>query len=97
MSQFTTPAKLEMLDHYKWRLVEQFIYYTEEICTYLPMVADIDDSMYLCHIINVPKGYVTDLTSVPRLLWSVFPTWPIVAKQFTSTLRISPLGRRSVA
>ena len=73
MSQFTTPVVLEMLDHYKWRLVEPFTYYTEEICTYLPMVADVDDSMYLCHLIEVPKGYVTDLTTVPRLLWSVFP------------------------
>ena len=29
MSQFTTPAILEMLDNYRWRLVEPFRYYTE--------------------------------------------------------------------
>src|SRR6185437_14633348 len=31
------------------------------------------------------------------LPWSTLPTWPTVARQVSSTLRISPEGRRSVA
>ena len=72
MSQFTTPVVLEMLDHYKWRLVEQFEYHTEHICDGLP-VREVDGSMYVVQIINVPRGYVTDLASVPRALWTIFP------------------------
>lgn len=83
MSQFTTPAVLELLDHYKWRLVEPFTYYTEELNTDNPNVTeemahiDLHDEHNLlvrCAInINVPANYITDLTSVPRILWSVFP------------------------
>ncbi|EHP6140085.1 DUF1353 domain-containing protein [Escherichia coli] len=58
MSKFTTPAVLEMLDDYRWRLVESFEFWLTE---------SPDD------VIRVPAGYVTDLASVPRLLWSVFP------------------------
>ncbi len=58
MSQFTTPAILEMLDDYRWRLVEPFRFY---------LSADTDD------VIEVPAGNVTDLASVPRLLWALFP------------------------
>ncbi|EPB4370891.1 DUF1353 domain-containing protein [Citrobacter freundii] len=58
MSKFTTPAVLEMLDDYRWRLVEPFEFWLTE---------SPDD------VIHVPAGYVTDLASVPRLLWSVFP------------------------
>ena len=77
MSQFTTPAVLEMLDSYKWRLVEPFEYYTE--------VLDFTDSTFFKQVmissycyklvcdIRVPAGYVTDLTTVPRILWSILP------------------------
>lgn len=58
MSKFTTPAVLEMLDDYRWRLVEPFEFW----------LTDSPDD-----VIRVPAGYVTDLASVPRLLWSVFP------------------------
>lgn len=58
MSQFTTPAILEMLDDYRWRLVEPFEFW----------LTDTPDD-----VIRVPAGYVTDLASVPRILWSVFP------------------------
>ncbi|ELS8111650.1 DUF1353 domain-containing protein [Escherichia coli] len=58
MSKFTTPAVLEMLGDYRWRLVEPFEFWQTE----RP-----DDVIY------VPEGYVTDLASVPRILWSVFP------------------------
>lgn len=83
MSQFTTPAVLELLDNYRWRLVEPFEYYT-----FLPFGKPDDYGLYdrieglkshgyvgYCPIyhITVPIDYVTDLTSVPRVLWSIFP------------------------
>lgn len=58
MSKFTTPAILEMLDDYRWRLVEPFEFWLTD---------NPDDVIY------VPEGYVTDLASVPRLLWTLFP------------------------
>ncbi|EKH4088143.1 DUF1353 domain-containing protein [Escherichia coli] len=58
MSKFTTPAVLEMLDDYRWRLVEPFEFWLRD---------NPDDVIY------VPEGYVTDLASVPRLLWALFP------------------------
>ncbi|ENJ7141699.1 DUF1353 domain-containing protein [Escherichia coli] len=58
MSKFTTPAVLEMLDDYRWRLVEPFEFWR----------TDAPDD-----VIHVPSGYITDLASVPRLLWSLFP------------------------
>ena len=59
MSAFTTPAILEMLDRYRWRLVEPFIYYTD-VPPYRTAIA-------------VPAGTITDLASVPRILWVIFP------------------------
>lgn len=60
MSSFTTPAILELLSRYKWRVVQPFVYYT-----------DIDPTQRI--EIDVPVGTITDLTSVPRILWSIFP------------------------
>jgi len=28
-----------------------------------------------CHVINVPRGFVTDFASVPRLFWRIIPPW----------------------
>ncbi|ECF0263877.1 phage tail protein, partial [Salmonella enterica subsp. enterica serovar Java] len=50
MSQFTTPAILEMLGHYNWRVYEPFEFYIS------------DDSS---DVISVPAGFVTDLATVP--------------------------------
>ncbi|EBG1926342.1 DUF1353 domain-containing protein [Salmonella enterica] len=58
MSQFTTPAILEMLGHYNWRVYEPFEFYIS------------DDSS---DVISVPAGFVTDLATVPRVFWSVMP------------------------
>lgn len=80
MSQFTTPAVLEMLDNYKWRLVEPFEYYSNvRICTLdsslktLRVDCDPENSLFAVRYIDVPVGYITDLASVPRALWSIFP------------------------
>lgn len=74
MSKFTTPAILEMLDDYKWRLVERFAYYTELPHSRLraEIVGDADQ-MRIGFFIDVPAGYETDLASVPRCLWMIFP------------------------
>ncbi|HAK1937095.1 TPA: DUF1353 domain-containing protein [Salmonella enterica] len=58
MSQFTTPAILEMLDHYRWRVHVPFAFYLS------------DDSS---DVIEVPAGFVTDLASVPRIFWTLLP------------------------
>ncbi|WP_050195699.1 DUF1353 domain-containing protein, partial [Salmonella enterica] len=51
MSCFTSPAIMEMLGHYKWRVYEPFRFYLSE---------DKND------VIEVPVGFVTDLATVPR-------------------------------
>ncbi|ELM3415986.1 DUF1353 domain-containing protein [Salmonella enterica] len=58
MSKFTTPAILEMLGHYKWRVYEPFAFYLSD-----------DNS----DVISVPAGFVTDLATIPRIFWSVMP------------------------
>ena len=95
MSQFTTPAILEMLDNYRWRLVEPFSYYTaipikpcalwdfDEAVNWIVhgrgleieglQKVNTDNPIGPTHLISIPIGYVTDLASVPRVLWSVFP------------------------
>lgn len=59
MSSFMTPATLIMLDNYRWRLAEPFDYYT--------------DILPVRTLIRVPVGTITDLATVPRILWAVFP------------------------
>nr|EEJ7375805.1 DUF1353 domain-containing protein [Salmonella enterica subsp. enterica] len=58
MSRFTTPATLEMLDHYLWRIHEPFEFYLSD-----------DNS----DVISVPAGFITDLASVPRIFWTLLP------------------------
>ncbi|EOD5071623.1 TPA: DUF1353 domain-containing protein [Salmonella enterica subsp. enterica serovar Enteritidis] len=58
MSRFTTPAILEMLDHYLWRVHEPFEFYLSD-----------DNS----DVISVPAGFVTDLATVPRIFWTLLP------------------------
>ncbi|ADJ61757.1 DUF1353 domain-containing protein [Herbaspirillum seropedicae] len=59
MSGFTTPADLRMLDNYQWQLLRAFDYH---IGGYPSQ-----------RIVRVPAGTITDLASVPRCLWAVFP------------------------
>ncbi len=59
MSAFTTPAKLEIVDSYLWRVISPFEYHIGEIGS--------------GQVITVPVGVITDLASVPRLLWTIFP------------------------
>jgi hypothetical protein len=59
MSGFTTPADLRMLDNYQWQLLTAFEYHVGAYPS--------------GEVIRVPAGSVTDLASVPRWLWAVFP------------------------
>ena len=58
MSSFTAPAIVEVKGSYDFRLVENFEYY----------ITDEQGEK-----ITVPKGFVTDFASVPRIFWNIFP------------------------
>ncbi|EBH3676593.1 DUF1353 domain-containing protein [Salmonella enterica] len=58
MSKFTTPAILEMLEHYRWRVYEPFEFYLRD-----------DNS----DVIEGPAGFVTDLATIPRIFWTILP------------------------
>lgn len=58
MSSFTSPAVVEILNSYDFRLVKDFEFY-------------IDNEQG--EKITVPEGYITDFASVPRVFWSVIP------------------------
>lgn len=58
MSRFTTPAILELLGHFNWRVHEPFAFYLSD---------DESDE------IEVPAGFITDLATVPRVFWVLLP------------------------
>lgn len=59
MSSFTTPLRFEMVSGRLFELTEPFEYHVGEFPSE--------------QVITVPKGFVTDLASVPRAFWPVFP------------------------
>ncbi len=59
MSNFTTPANVRLLEEYKFELLSDFEYHV--------------GSYPSDTIIRVPKGYITDLASTPRLIWWWLP------------------------
>jgi hypothetical protein len=59
MSKFTTPADLRLHGNYSWELLTAFEYH----------IGDYPSE----RVIRVPAGTVTDLASVPRVLWAIFP------------------------
>lgn len=59
MSKFTTPLKVEVLDDYKFKVIESFEYY----------VGNMDSD----EVIIVPEGFITDFASIPRIFWSILP------------------------
>ena len=66
MSSFTSPLKVEVYDCGRvYILTESFCYYRE------------DKSK---KDIIVPKGFMTDFASTPRILWSVLPPFGRYAK-----------------
>ena len=59
MSSFTTPLELDYIDGSHWRLTSAFDYHVGE-----------ESSR---EVIEVPKGFITDFASVPRILWNILP------------------------
>jgi hypothetical protein len=59
MSSFLDPLELEYVDGKKWKLTTEFDY----------RLGAIDGP----EAVHVPKGFLTDFASVPRLLWNIFP------------------------
>lgn len=59
MSSFTTPADFRFVDGYCFELLAPFEFHVGSY----PSV----------DVIQVPAGFVTDLASIPRWLWSVLP------------------------
>ena len=59
MSTFTTPADLRMMDNYNWMILSPFEFHIGNFPS--------------ARIISVPVGTITDLASIPRLFWSIFP------------------------
>ncbi len=61
MSSFTTPLVVTPIgDGRRWKLLEPFIYYRT-------------GREHLRY--RVPKGFITDFASVPRLLWPILPPY----------------------
>jgi hypothetical protein len=58
MSSFTDPLELSP-DHGEWRLTRQLDYEVGKVGSGL--------------MISIPAGFVTDLATVPRVFWSLFP------------------------
>ena len=59
MSEFTLPLTLTMLSDCKFRVAEKFEYHVGYLGS--------------GDIVQVPVGFITDLTSVPRFLWFILP------------------------
>lgn len=57
MSNFTSKAEIEILDDNQYKLISPFEYH----------VGDYPSQ----DIIKVPAGFITDLTSIPRILWFI--------------------------
>ena len=59
MSTFTTPLEFELIGVSLYRLTQPFEYHVGAIGSGI--------------VISVPAGFVTDLATIPNLLWVVFP------------------------
>jgi hypothetical protein len=59
MNKFTSDLIVKSYNETKWQLTEEFYFYFEEHGKRINVV--------------VPKGFITDFASVPRILWSILP------------------------
>jgi Protein of unknown function (DUF1353) len=76
MSKFTTPADVRLLGRMQWEILAEFDYYLgDEVLTKYAARLPIGGV-----VVRVPVGTITDLASVPRILWSIFPPHDIYAK-----------------
>lgn len=62
MSSFTTPLIVQPLpDGKRWKLIEPFRYRI--------------GNRYSDNIITIPKEFITDFASIPRIFWTIIPPW----------------------
>jgi hypothetical protein len=61
MSSFTSPLVVSPINSRDWKLMRRFTYHV--------------GSKYSRTYIRVPRGFVTDFASVPRIFWSLIPPW----------------------
>lgn len=64
MSTFTTPLSFQECGDFRWQITELFVYY---------IGTPNDKILTEGHPVFVPKGFITDGASVPRMLWWLFP------------------------
>ena len=57
MSQFLTTLRFEKIGARRWLLVDELVYQTN----------------LLSGVIVAPRGFQTDLASIPRIFWTTFP------------------------
>ena len=59
MSSFTKPLIVEVFENgRKFKLIESFTYYREHNNN---------------EVLEVPKGFITDFASIPRIFWNIYP------------------------
>lgn len=76
MSKFTTPADVRLLGRMQWEILAEFDYSLgDDVLTKYQHRLPIGGV-----VVRVPVGTITDLASVPRILWSIFPPHDIYAK-----------------
>jgi len=85
MSQFTTPAQLEMLGDFKWKLLVPFEYHVGKYPS--------ED------VITVPAGFVADLATIPRIFWPILPPHGEYAKSaiIHDYLYVNAIGAKNYA
>lgn len=74
------PVHVEYHDARNWELTEDFrvnVAYQDDVTKYVDSEGDQKKGVYRLGtrpvVIDVPKGFVTDLASVPRVIWNLFP------------------------
>lgn len=72
MSSFTTPPILKLHALKKLELFAPYTFYRDP--------PESDDIPYTIEKIVVPIGFITDLASIPRCLWSILPPHDYYAK-----------------
>ena len=86
MSSFTTLPILKMHGKLKWELFTPYTYYRDPVLrkdgTVKPIeeYTDKEKRLHTSGDIVVPAGFVTDLASTPKVLWSLFPPHDDYAK-----------------
>lgn len=86
MSSFTTPPVVSMVGLYEWKLHVPYTYYRPDILkedgTVKPVEEYTEEDRHLrsWDKIVIPAGFVTDLATIPRWLWSIFPPHDYYAK-----------------